>query len=303
MPVLHVHVDADDLWIYAAEYGIAAERLTASVYEDALPRFLELFEEAGVRATFFVVGRDLERVPAAEFCREATARGHEIANHSFTHPIALHRLSAQAKDDEIGGAHDAIATATGVEPAGFRAPGYYLDGDIVRSLERRGYLYDSSILPSYVQPLIKLYIRAAAGRSIDKQFGTPRSPLVAQAPRRITASLIELPISVFPGLRLPIHSTFSFQLPAIGRRFVNATFGLRREGVLLFHAIDALGTAGDVTLDRRVLPLRLPLERRLESIRDALAVVRGRSSQTTRERFADLGLASFPRSRILRFDA
>lgn len=300
MAVLHVHVDADDLWIYAAEYGVVQDRLEESVYDDALPRFLELFDEADVRATFFVVGRDLERPAAADFCRRAADRGHEIANHSFSHPIALHRLSAAEKDAEIGDAHAAIADVTGVEPVGFRAPGYYLDRDIVRSLERRGYLYDSSILPSYVQPLIKLYIRLSAGRSIDKQFGTLRSALAAQTPRRLTESLIELPISVFPGVRLPIHSTFSFQLPAAARRLVNSTLGLRRDGVLLFHAIDGLAEAGDATLTRRVLPLRLPLARRVASIREALASA-GAPTSTTRERFSALERRAIPRSRLFNF--
>jgi hypothetical protein len=62
-----------------------------------------------------------------------------------------------------------------------------------------------------------------------------------------------------------------------------------------------MGTAGDVTLDRRVLPLRLPLDRRLESIREALATTR-EQSMTTRDRFSAADVSVFPRSRILRFD-
>jgi hypothetical protein len=50
-----------------------------------------------------------------------------------------------------------------------------------------------------------------------------------------------------------------------------------------------------------VLPLRLPLDRRLESIREALATTR-EQSMTTRDRFSAADVSVFPRSRILRFD-
>jgi peptidoglycan/xylan/chitin deacetylase (PgdA/CDA1 family) len=303
--VIHVHVDADDLWIYAAEYGVPASEVVDSVYGDALPRFLELFAEAGAKATFFVVGRDLQRAEARAFCRDAVAQGHEIANHSFSHAVAFHRLAPAEKEREILAADAAIGEATGTRPVGFRAPGYYLDGAVVDVLARNDYLYDTSILPSYVQPLMKLYIRRAAGNAIDKQFGTPRSPFATQRPRRIVAAdgrfLFELPVSVLPVLRLPIHSTFSFQLPPLARRLTNATFARRRSGVMLFHAVDSVGAVAHETLRSRVLPLRLTHERRIASIREALAATAGRSTCTTREYFEELDPGAVPWSRILRF--
>jgi len=300
MGVIHVHVDADDLWIYAGEYGIPPETIGESVYDDALPRFLELFEEGGVKATFFVVASDLLRENARAFVRTATEAGHEIANHSFSHPVALHRLTAAEKEREVTDAHAAIADATGRAPVGFRAPGYYLDADLVRALEAHDYLYDSSILPSFIPPLIKLYIRLAARQSIDKQFGTSRAGFASQAPRRIGDHLFELPVSVLPGLRVPIHSTFSFQLPAAGRQLINASLRLRREAVLLFHAIDAITDVSSVELRARVLPLRLPFERRVGSIRAAVEAVADRATTTTRERFEAAAPDDIARSRVLR---
>jgi peptidoglycan/xylan/chitin deacetylase (PgdA/CDA1 family) len=305
--LIHIHIDVDDLWIYAAEYGVRERDLTESVYAEALPRFLELLAERGAKATFFLVGRDLERPVARSFCVEAVAQGHELANHTYSHSTGFHALAPAAKEDEIVRAEAAVTDAAGVEPVGFRAPGYYLDGHIVEILARRGYLYDSSILPSFVQPLFKLYIRLRSGERIDKQFGTARSSLASQGVRRVTPSrsasgwLYELPVSVLPALRIPVHSTFSFQLPPSLRDAVYAVQARRQEQVFLFHAVDATGRVESELLRRRVLPLRLDATRRLEGIRRALALAEGRASITTREYLAGLDPSGVRRSRILRW--
>lgn len=305
--MVHVHIDVDDLWIYAAEYGVPTRAITDSVYSKALPRFLELLDEANARATFFVVARDLETPSARAFCYEAIQKGHEVANHSFSHPVAFHALSRDEKTSEILSADAAIADVTGRKPVGFRAPGYYLDGAIVEILAKNGYLYDSSILPTFVQPLFKLYITLRSGRSIDKQFGTPRSPLASQRLRRLTQCarggpwIYELPISVLPIVRLPIHSTFSFRLPLGAQRVVQAELLRRRDAVVLFHAIDAAGGIQDETLRSRVLPLRLNETRRITAIREALGALRGQAGVTTRDRLELLDPATVPFSRILRW--
>jgi peptidoglycan-N-acetylglucosamine deacetylase len=305
--VIHVHIDVDDLWIYAAEYGVPLHAVTESVYSCALPRFLDLLDDARTKATFFVVGRDLEHSAARDFCRDAASRGHELANHTFSHPVALHALSPDEKEFEILKADAVIADACGTKPVGFRAPGYYLDGAILQTLARCGYTYDSSIMPTYVQPLFKLYVNMRSGARINKQFGTTRSPLASQRVRRLRIpdsaghNLYELPISVLPILRFPIHSTFCFHLPRSFRRLAYATLSLRPDSVLLFHAIDAIGEVRSHTLRRSVLPLRLDIETRIDLIREALGIARNRALITTRDRLASLDPQEVPMSKILGF--
>ena len=48
------------------------------------PRVLQLLEDFGVRATFFMVGDSAARAPA--LVREVAAAGHAIGNHSWSHP-------------------------------------------------------------------------------------------------------------------------------------------------------------------------------------------------------------------------
>lgn len=53
------------------------------------PRMLEILERASVRATFFLVGEQVERRPA--LAAEIAAAGHEIAFHGYRHTLLLRR--------------------------------------------------------------------------------------------------------------------------------------------------------------------------------------------------------------------
>jgi peptidoglycan-N-acetylglucosamine deacetylase len=61
------------------------------------PRLLELFERHGAKATFFQVGRWIEREP--ELAREVQAAGHALGNHTYTHPTLPLRSTARVKDE------------------------------------------------------------------------------------------------------------------------------------------------------------------------------------------------------------
>ncbi len=66
-----------------------AERVVALTFDDGpdpywTPKVLSALDERRVRATFFMMGRNVERYPAV--AREVRRRGHEIGNHSYSHP-------------------------------------------------------------------------------------------------------------------------------------------------------------------------------------------------------------------------
>ncbi len=81
-----------------------------------------------VKGTFFMVGRQVERHPG--ITRRIVADGHEIGNHSYSHPLYLSRTSRQTLD-ELARTQDAIAGITGVRPIwsrppyGVRTPAYF----------------------------------------------------------------------------------------------------------------------------------------------------------------------------------
>ena len=86
---------------------------------EGTPAVLEVLARHKVTATFFQCGANVERLPA--LAREVAAAGHEIGNHSQTHPLFCFR-SARFMEQEIRRAQEAIGVHTGARPAWFRAP-------------------------------------------------------------------------------------------------------------------------------------------------------------------------------------
>ena len=72
----------------------------------------------GIPATFFMVGRNAEHFP--ELVRRIEAEGHEVANHSYSHPN-LRKISLERKRAEIAST-DAILRNIGVTPRFLRPP-------------------------------------------------------------------------------------------------------------------------------------------------------------------------------------
>jgi peptidoglycan-N-acetylglucosamine deacetylase len=87
---------------------------------EVTPAVLDLLGRHDARATFFVVGRRVERHP--ELTAEITARGHGLGNHTHTHPHHFWFLGPGGIRLEIGLAGRAIERATGSSTRLFRAP-------------------------------------------------------------------------------------------------------------------------------------------------------------------------------------
>jgi peptidoglycan/xylan/chitin deacetylase (PgdA/CDA1 family) len=85
------------------------------------PQMLDLLAEFHVPATFSLIGEQVSEYP--QLVKRIVASGHQVSDHTMTHPINLPQLSAGRIKEEIGGAHDRIAQLTGVKPKFFRAPG------------------------------------------------------------------------------------------------------------------------------------------------------------------------------------
>jgi peptidoglycan/xylan/chitin deacetylase (PgdA/CDA1 family) len=86
---------------------------------EATPALLEVLAHYRVPATFFLCGANVERLPA--IAREIAAAGHEIGNHSYSHPY-LCLLTPRAIRDELVRAQDSIVRHTGFTPRWFRPP-------------------------------------------------------------------------------------------------------------------------------------------------------------------------------------
>jgi peptidoglycan/xylan/chitin deacetylase (PgdA/CDA1 family) len=83
------------------------------------PALLAILAKHGVRATFFMCGHNVRRFP--EIARAVQAAGHEIGNHSDSHPY-FHFKSTEFIYREMAAAQESIHATTGVEARWFRAP-------------------------------------------------------------------------------------------------------------------------------------------------------------------------------------
>lgn len=83
------------------------------------PRLLDMLKQRGIKVTFFVIGQNVEHAP--EVVARAAAEGHEIGNHTWSHP-ALTKLSDARDQEEINKTSEAIFKATGKKPVLLRPP-------------------------------------------------------------------------------------------------------------------------------------------------------------------------------------
>lgn len=110
---------------------------------------LNTLRDFNIESTFFVcVKIALVRIES-ELINLINKNGHEIGNHTYSHPIYLSRLSYQEKELEIKSAHlflDNILHQVNknIKIKGFRAPYYNFDPDIIEIIEKNKYVWDST---------------------------------------------------------------------------------------------------------------------------------------------------------------
>jgi len=91
------------------------------------PRILEELARRKITCTFFMIGKNVDAHP--QLVHEVMAAGHEIGNHTYTHP-SLNKLTSDRVEWELQQCQDAIAQKIGRWPAWFRPPyGAFRDSD------------------------------------------------------------------------------------------------------------------------------------------------------------------------------
>ena len=88
-------------------------------HDEGTPAVLEQLARAGAKATFFLVGEQVERLPA--LAAEIAAAGHTVGIHGYRHTLLLRRAPASLRDD-FARAEDVIGSAVGSTPTLYRPP-------------------------------------------------------------------------------------------------------------------------------------------------------------------------------------
>jgi polysaccharide deacetylase family protein (PEP-CTERM system associated) len=141
--------------------GRADWRSGSEAFPQHMSTLLDLLDELGVSATFFVAGITADRHPEA--LAEVAGRGHELGCHGYEHRRAYRQTPEEFRCD-VARSVDVIERICGVTPVGYRAPWFSITQDslwahdILRDL---GFKYDSSL---YDSPRIPRRIRPIPAR-------------------------------------------------------------------------------------------------------------------------------------------
>lgn len=152
------------------------------------------FAERGIQTTWFVVADVVSSGP--EPVSALASAGHEIGSHTTSHHL-LGDLDGPSRRSELRESKAILEEAAEVSVDGFRAPAFDIAPGHFAALEDAGYTYDSSVVPSRRIP-------GWYGGEHDHHRPIAATAIDEEAPDR----LAELPVSVMPGLRLPLTGTW-----------------------------------------------------------------------------------------------
>jgi polysaccharide deacetylase family protein (PEP-CTERM system associated) len=166
----HFQVSAFEGTISRADWDAIPSRVEANT-----SRLLDTFDEARIKATFFVLGWVAERHPG--LVRRIAGRGHEVASHGYSHRLVYTQTPAEFRDETLR-SKALLEDLTGSPIHGYRAASFSIGRANLWALDvlaEAGFRYDSSLFPivhdRYGIPGGKRYMRIvktpAGGRLVE----------------------------------------------------------------------------------------------------------------------------------------
>ena len=100
------------------------------------PQILTVLSRYGVKATFFMIGKNAENYP--ETARQVAKEGHEIGNHTYSH-CRLDRLNGKSLEEELNHCSKTLENVCGVRPVLVRPPEGGINAKVRNDLRQNGY--------------------------------------------------------------------------------------------------------------------------------------------------------------------
>ncbi|DAC71921.1 MAG TPA: polysaccharide deacetylase [Thermoplasmata archaeon] len=142
--VILITVDLED-WFQVENLRLAYPFCVWDACEIRIERntreLLDIFDDRGVQATFFVLGWMAERCRG--LVKEISERGHEIASHGYKHQLCS-ALSKEVLREDVCRSKALLEDIVGRPVFGYRAPSFSITEHLVEVLGDAGYFYDSS---------------------------------------------------------------------------------------------------------------------------------------------------------------
>ncbi|GAB5414319.1 MAG: DUF3473 domain-containing protein [Congregibacter sp.] len=149
-PTNAMTVDVEDYFQVSAFEGVVPRQewnTRGLRVEQNVNEILSLFDEYGVKGTFFTLGWVAERCPA--MVRRIVAGGHELASHGWEHIRVSNQTPAQFRED-VSRSKKCLEDLGGVSVNGYRAASYSIGQSNLWALDVLadcGYRYSSSVAP------------------------------------------------------------------------------------------------------------------------------------------------------------
>ncbi|WP_341936729.1 XrtA system polysaccharide deacetylase [Marinimicrobium sp. C2-29] len=144
-------VDVEDYYqVQALAEGVSRDdwEKWPSRVEANTDRLLQLFDEANIKITFFILGWVAERHP--ELVKRIQAQGHEIASHGYSHRL-IYTQTPEVFREETARSKQILEEITGEPITGYRAASYSITKQSLWALDilaELGFTWDSSIFPT-----------------------------------------------------------------------------------------------------------------------------------------------------------
>lgn len=182
-------VDSEE-WTVPQDFGSeqVPEEVRLKVARMGLNRILKILKMEGVKATFFVTGYFAQQ--NGELLQEMVKAGHEIGNHGLEH-IPKPRRTWKEEVEGIKKSTQIIEESVGIRPCGYREPYLAISERMIMTLMQVDYLYDSSIMGTWLP-------------NKSRWITVPSNPFEWKNPINSQQNLVELPLSVFTKLRVPV---------------------------------------------------------------------------------------------------
>lgn len=218
-------VDVED-WYHTSGLDIPKsnwDSLPSTVYSNTI-KLLNIFDEYGVKATFFVLGDVAKKYP--QLVKDIVARGHELGSHGMNHQLVYKQSIEEFKEDVLESL-EVLEQISGNKIRSYRAPSWSISREkleVLEFLQESGIKIDSSLQP-FKTPL--------SGIS-----GIPTQPFRPKLDKK-TLDIVEFPPSVFQvsrTLSIPFAGGFYLRFfPYLIIKSLLKLINRKRPGLVYLH--------------------------------------------------------------------
>lgn len=198
---LLVLVSTSCFWFHHASPKLVALTFDDGPYGEATNQILDILKKERVYATFFLLGKNVEKYPA--ITKRIVNEGHVIGNHSYSHSGLLSKMPTVDFQADVRHAENLIESATGLHPRYYRPPFNSHTPGMDQQLKDMGYFvvlwdagttdYDQSTSSeTIVEQIIGKTLKGKKHQHIillhdgrDVQIGYPRQNVIQALPQII----------------------------------------------------------------------------------------------------------------------